>query len=71
MAFIQGQYRNEIQSTLDQIENDVGEALAELDDAEPFAVMETEDMEPWQIEKVKVAVIEAIKILKPLKEKLW
>ena len=68
---IKGQYRNEIDSTLSIIESEVGDALDTLDDAECFAVMETEDMEPWQIEKVKVAVIEAIKILKPLKEKLW
>ena len=63
--------RNAISSAVNEIENEVGEVLDTLDDVECFAVMETEDMEPWQIEKVKVAVIEAIKILKPLKDKLW
>ena len=63
--------RNAISNAVDEIENEVGEALAVLDDAEQFATMDTEDLEPWMIEKVKDAVIETIKILKPLKEKLW
>lgn len=64
-------YRNQISEAVDRIEDDVASILHILDEVEKEASVDVEDLNKEEIEKMQVAIIEAIKGLKELGNDLW
>lgn len=64
-------YRSQISEAVDRIENDVASILHILDEVEKEASVDVEDLNKKEIDKMQVAIIEAIKGLKKLGDDLW
>lgn len=64
-------YRNQISEAVDRIEDDVASILHILDGVEKEASYDVEALLREDIEKMQVAIIDAIKALKQLGDDLW
>lgn len=64
-------YRNQISEAVDRIEDDVASILHILDGVEKEASYDVEALRREDIEKMQVAIIDAIKALKQLGDDLW
>ena len=64
-------YRNQISEAVNRIEDDVASILHDLEDVEKEASIDVEDLNKEEIEKMQVAIIDAIKGLKQLGDDLW